>query len=262
MFGKHFHTNKKERFGLRKFKQGLASVTVGALLFTTAVQVGGFPSSDSQVVYAAEATYLTSTNWTLNNQISSGNKYIDPNFMTAYTGAETIIRNEEGKEIKLTATITPFGTVPEGVSYLVEGDNQSSYGATSDMFVGNPNPATTPALGIYVQPIPYNNPSQWDFNGAREEAVITFRFSEPVVNPIIDVSGIGGSADGYLDRETNGRGSYNSTILSLLTNGVRLEAASTGANLKVTDTVIEAAEKNTYNRSVVPADASGTGSGR
>ncbi|WP_161979908.1 MucBP domain-containing protein [Streptococcus sp. S784/96/1] len=262
MFGKHFHTNKKERFGLRKFKQGLASVTVGALLFTTAVQVGGFPSSDSQVVYAAEATYLTSTNWTLNNQISSGNKYIDPNFMTAYTGAETIIRNEEGKEIKLTATITPFGDIPEGISYLVEGDNQSSYGATSDMFVGNPNPAATPALGIYVQPLPYNDPSQWDFNGVREEAVITFRFSEPVVDPIIDVSGIGGSADAYLDNERNGRGSYNSTILSLLTDGVRLEAASKGANLKVTDTVIEAAEKNTYNLSVVPANASGTGPGR
>ncbi|WP_165437412.1 MucBP domain-containing protein [Streptococcus ruminantium] len=253
---------KQEYFSLRKFKGGLASVTVGAALFLAGAAVETIVSPQAVVVYAEEATYSTNTTWTLDNKISSENTYVDPEFSTPYATAETSVQLENGKTIGVVAKITPVGEFPEGIAYLVKGDDQSSYGALPEMFVGNPAPETIPALGIYVQPAPYNDAEQWDFSGARDEAIVTFTFSEPVTNPIIDLSGIGGSADSYSDTEKTGRGSFNSTILTLLTQDVVLEAASSGANLTVTDKVIEATAKNTYHRSVVPADASGTGSER
>lgn len=108
----------------------------------------------STIVYAAEASYAANDVWTLNDQIPASNAYInpDPNLnFTPFKAASTSITTEDGKTVDLTATITPTSGVQEGISYLVEGNDQSSYDATSDMLLGNPNPSSIPALGIYVQ---------------------------------------------------------------------------------------------------------------
>ncbi|WP_394404736.1 hypothetical protein [Streptococcus sp. 20-1249] len=96
-------------------------------------------------------------------------------------------------------TIAPLGSNAEGVSYLTDGNNQSSYLATANQFAGNPNPAEIPALGIMVQSPQFIGDDSFaniqpilNRNGAVEMATLTYTFSEPITDPIIDLSGIGG----------------------------------------------------------------------
>ncbi|HEM2812910.1 TPA: MucBP domain-containing protein, partial [Streptococcus suis] len=243
---------KQEYFSLRKFKRGLASVTVGATLFMAGAAVESLLPSQSAIVYAAETNYYTSSTWAFDSSLN-GNQYVNPHLNLApYSGASTTIDRQNATSVGVTTTIEPINSeVPVGISYLVDGSDQSSYAATADMFVGNPNPTSLPALGIYVQPSPNEGGGTFagklNFNGRYEAALLTVKFSEPVTNPIIDLSGLGG--DGVI----NDRASFNSTVLELMTPNVTLEKASTGANLTVANNMIEVTEKNTFNMSVLEA---------
>ncbi|MGU7966617.1 MucBP domain-containing protein [Streptococcus suis] len=243
---------KQEYFSLRKFKRGLASVTVGAALFMVGGVVEPLLSSQSAIVYAAETNYYTSGTWSFDSSLN-GNQYVNPHLNLApYSGASTTIDRQNATSVGVTTTIEPISSeVPIGISYLVDGSDQSSYAATADMFVGNPNPSSLPALGIYVQPSPNEGGGTFadklNFNGRYEAALLTVKFSEAVTNPIIDLSGLGG--DGVI----NDRASFNSTVLELMTPNVTLEKASTGANLTVANNTIEVTEKNTFNMSVLEA---------
>ncbi|MBO4124920.1 MucBP domain-containing protein [Streptococcus suis] len=241
---------KQEYFSLRKFKRGLASVTVGAALFMVGGVVESLLPSQSAIVYAAETNYYTSSTWAFDSSLN-GNQYVNPyeNF-APYSGASATIDRQNATSVGVTTTIEPINSeVPVGISYLVDGGDQSRYGATADMFVGNPNPSSIPALGVYVQPSPNEGGGTFagklNFNGRYEAALLTFKFSEAVTNPIIDLSGLGG------DNQINNRASFNSTVFELMTPNVTLEKASTGANLTVTNNMIEVTEKNTFNRSVL-----------
>ncbi|WP_024408080.1 YSIRK-type signal peptide-containing protein, partial [Streptococcus suis] len=243
---------KQEYFSLRKFKRGLASVTVGAALFMVGGVVESLLPSQSAIVYAAETNYYTSSTWAFDSSLN-GNQYVNPyeNF-APYSGASATIDRQNATSVGVTTTIEPINSeVPVGISYLVDGGDQSRYGATADMFVGNPNPSSIPALGVYVQPSPNEGGGTFagklNFNGRYEAALLTFKFSEAVTNPIIDLSGLGG------DNQINNRASFNSTVFELMTPNVTLEKASTGANLTVTNNMIEVTEKNTFNRSVLEA---------
>ncbi|HEL1976729.1 TPA: MucBP domain-containing protein [Streptococcus suis] len=237
---------------MRKFKRGLASVTVGATLFMAGAAVESLLPSQSAIVYAAETNYYTSSTWAFDSSLN-GNQYVNPHLNLApYSGASTTIDRQNATSVGVTTTIEPINSeVPVGISYLVDGSDQSSYAATADMFVGNPNPTSLPALGIYVQPSPNEGGGTFagklNFNGRYEAALLTVKFSEPVTNPIIDLSGLGG--DGVI----NDRASFNSTVLELMTPNVTLEKASTGANLTVANNMIEVTEKNTFNMSVLEA---------
>ncbi|MEG3265354.1 MucBP domain-containing protein, partial [Streptococcus suis] len=243
---------KQEYFSLRKFKRGLASVTVGAALFMVGGGVESLLPSQSAIVYAAETNYYTSSTWAFNSSLN-GNQYVNPYLNLApYSGASTTIDRQNATSVGVTTTIEPINSeVPVGISYLVDGSDQSNYAATADMFVGNPNPSSLPALGIYVQPAPNEGGGTFagklNFNGRYEAALLTVKFSEAVTNPIIDLSGLGG--DGVI----NDRASFNSTVLELMTPNVTLEKASTGANLTVANNMIEVTEKNTFNMSVLEA---------
>ncbi|HEM5006706.1 TPA: MucBP domain-containing protein, partial [Streptococcus suis] len=243
---------KQEYFSLRKFKRGLASVTVGAALFMVGGVVESLLPSQSAIVYAAETNYYTSSTWAFDSSLN-GNQYVNPYLNLApYSGASTTIDRQNATSVGVTTTIEPINSeVPVGISYLVDGSDQSSYAATADMFVGNPNPSSLPALGIYVQPAPNEGGGTFagklNFNGRYEAALLTVKFSEAVTNPIIDLSGLGG--DGVI----NDRASFNSTVLELMTPNVTLEKASTGANLTVANNMIEVTEKNTFNMSVLEA---------
>ncbi|WP_449457373.1 YSIRK-type signal peptide-containing protein [Streptococcus suis] len=72
---------KQEYFSLRKFKRGLASVTVGATLFMAGAEVESFVAPQV-VVYASEETYSANGEWTFTDTIPSSNANVNPQ-MTA-----------------------------------------------------------------------------------------------------------------------------------------------------------------------------------
>ncbi|HEM6281792.1 TPA: YSIRK-type signal peptide-containing protein [Streptococcus suis] len=67
---------------MRKFKRGLASVTVGATLFMAGAAVESFVAPQV-VVYAAEETYSANGEWTFTDTIPSDNPNVNPQ-MTAW----------------------------------------------------------------------------------------------------------------------------------------------------------------------------------
>ncbi|HEM3504935.1 TPA: MucBP domain-containing protein [Streptococcus suis] len=250
---------------MRKFKRGLASVTVGATLFMAGAAVESF-AAPQVVVYAAEETYSANGEWTFTDTIPSSNANVNPQMTewayTAHTTAESTITEQDGSTITVTATITPTNGNEVGVSYLVPGENQAAYSATPDMLAGTPEPASIPAMGIYLQPSPSTPAADFseklNYSGEVENAELTLTFSEEVTNPIIDLSGIGGSGKAIVDDVKTGevflaRGSFNSTNFKLVTPDVKLEKL-TGTNLTVTDTTINVTEKNTYDKAVVGND--------
>ncbi|HEM6131187.1 TPA: MucBP domain-containing protein [Streptococcus suis] len=256
---------KQEYFSLRKFKRGLASVTVGATLFMAGAAVESFVAPQV-VVYAAEETYSANGEWTFTDTIPSDNPNVNPQMTawayTPHTTAESTITEQDGSTVTVTATITPTNGNEVGVSYLVPGENQAAYSATPDMLAGTPEPASIPAMGIYLQPSPStpstNLSEKLNYSGEVENAELTLTFSEEVTNPIIDLSGIGGSGKAIVDDVKTGevflaRGSFNSTNFKLVTPDVKLEKL-TGTNLTVTDTTINVTEKNTYDKAVVGND--------
>ncbi|HFI0028929.1 TPA: MucBP domain-containing protein [Streptococcus suis] len=256
---------KQEYFSLRKFKRGLASVTVGATLFMAGAAVESFVAPQV-VVYAAEETYSANGEWTFTDDIPSNNANVNPQMTawayTAHTTAESTITEQDGSTVTVTATITPTNGNEVGVSYLVPGENQAAYSATPDMLAGTPEPASIPAMGIYLQPSPSTPAADFseklNYSGEVENAELTLTFSEEVTNPIIDLSGIGGSGKAIVDDVKTGevflaRGSFNSTNFKLVTPDVKLEKL-TGTNLTVTDTTINVTEKNTYDKAVVGND--------
>ncbi|NQO90414.1 LPXTG cell wall anchor domain-containing protein [Streptococcus suis] len=250
---------------MRKFKRGLASVTVGATLFMAGAAVESFVAPQV-VVYAAEETYSANGEWTFTDTIPSDNPNVNPQMTawayTPHTTAESTITEQDGSTVTVTATITPTNGNEVGVSYLVPGENQAAYSATPDMLAGTPEPASIPAMGIYLQPSPStpstNLSEKLNYSGEVENAELTLTFSEEVTNPIIDLSGIGGSGKAIVDDVKTGqvflaRGSFNSTNFKLVTPDVKLEKL-TGTNLTVTDTTINVTEKNTYDKAVVGND--------
>ncbi|HEM4584899.1 TPA: MucBP domain-containing protein [Streptococcus suis] len=256
---------KQEYFSLRKFKRGLASVTVGATLFMAGAAVESFVAPQV-VVYAAEETYSANGEWTFTDTIPSSNANVNPQMTawayTPHTTAESTITEQDGSTVTVTATITPTNGNEVGISYLVPGENQAAYSATPDMLAGTPEPASIPAMGIYLQPSPSTPAADFseklNYSGEVENAELTLTFSEEVTNPIIDLSGIGGSGKAIVDDVKTGevflaRGSFNSTNFKLVTPDVKLEKI-TGTNLTVTDTTINVTEKNTYDKAVVGND--------
>ncbi|WP_153992489.1 YSIRK-type signal peptide-containing protein, partial [Streptococcus suis] len=256
---------KQEYFSLRKFKRGLASVTVGATLFMAGAALETLVVPQAAVVYAAEETYSVNGNWTFTDNIPTSNTNVNPQMTawdyTPHTAGQTTVTQQDGSTVTVTATITPTNGNGVGVSYLVPGDDQSYYKATAEMLAGNPDPATIPAMGIYLQPSPSTPGTsladKLNYSGVVENAELTLTFSEEVTNPIIDLSGVGGSGKAIVD-DTTGRvyvakGSFNSTNFELITPGVKFEQL-TGTNLTVTDTTLQVTEKNTYDKAVVGTD--------
>ncbi|HFH8342008.1 TPA: MucBP domain-containing protein [Streptococcus agalactiae] len=177
---------------------------------------------------------------------------------------------DDNSTVKVTATITPVEGNDEGSGILTNGGNQSEYKATSEMFVGNVDPAKIPALGVYTQPGRTEGGSKLsdklNFNGKAPSTILTLKFDKAVTDPIIDLSGVGGNArlsftetvmenGKIVEKFDYARGSYNSTFFELITPGISLEKASSGVNLTVTANTVDVTDKNTFNESVVnPSD--------
>ncbi|MBM7642503.1 hypothetical protein JOC28_000800, partial [Streptococcus loxodontisalivarius] len=220
-------------------------------------------------------SYATSGTWELTDAFPSSvqNQNVAADFQgEAYQSAQTTVTRDDNTTITVTATIAPADGVQAGVGLLTNGANQSSYRATSDMFVGTPNPSTLPALGVYTQSAPLEDDEnvidKMNYSGKKAISILTLTFSQEVTDPIIDLSGIGGNGritfNDYIYNTSTmrydavplyARGSFNSTYFELLSSDVTLEKASEGVNLTVTSNSIDVTDKNTYFRSVVdPTD--------
>jgi hypothetical protein len=66
------------------------------------------------------------------------------------------------------------------------------------MFVGAPTPSALPGLGLLTNASycggPVGSRAHQDFTGACDTGVLTLSFAQPVTNPILDISGLGGFA--------------------------------------------------------------------
>nr|WP_301183086.1 MucBP domain-containing protein [Streptococcus suis] len=255
---------KQEYFSLRKFKRGLASVTVGAALFMAGVATETLVVQKTAVVYADVADYAINSTWELSDKITSGLQ-TPRDADLAFSSATATVVKKDGSNVAVHVAITPTNTDQTGSVYVMQGNNQGVYSATANMFAGETAPATMPALAVMVQTPMSKAPERsqelidkLNFNGKVDQGFLTITFSEAVTNPIIDISGLGGL--GQANSTTYARGSFNSTDLELLTEGVSLEAASSGTNLAITPTKITVVDRNTYNHSVVTENQH-TGSG-
>ncbi|HFI5479042.1 TPA: YSIRK-type signal peptide-containing protein, partial [Streptococcus agalactiae] len=231
------------------------------------------PTTDNAAPSVDKRTYATSGDWTLQNPYADSvrNKNISPSVRDeSFKSAETTVVRDDNSTVKVTATITPVEGNDEGSGILTNGGNQSEYKATSEMFVGNVDPAKIPALGVYTQPGRTEGGSKLsdklNFNGKAPSTILTLKFDKAVTDPIIDLSGVGGNArlsftetvmeNGKIVKKFDyARGSYNSTFFELITPGISLEKASSGVNLTVTANTVDVTDKNTFNESVVnPSD--------
>ncbi|MBM7637113.1 YSIRK-type signal peptide-containing protein, partial [Streptococcus saliviloxodontae] len=235
-----------------------ADTTSEPTLDSTPVAVASAPVAAAT---ADTRTYSTSGTWALADEYADNDLVVeDVAASKGYATATTSIAREDGTVVNVTASIKPVDGNPEGIGYLANGADQSKYGATAEMFVGNPNPSTIPALGILTQPSDTEGGGdlrdKLNFSGKEASTILTLTFDQEVTNPIIDLSGVGGNSrirfvTGY------SRGSFNATYFELLTSDVTLEKASEGVNLTVTDTSIEVTDKNAFHRSVVDPTYSG-----
>ena len=270
--------DRQLKFGLKKKKGGggAASFIIGSVLLGAMIATPVIANNQNAVVFAAESSSTTSgtdtynyqTNpllinkkWTLVDRISLNDNISDllingDNTTEAYKLATTTIGDDNNK-VDATVTMTPLKDDYEGISVLQEGKNQAIYAATSDMFIGNPNPSEMPALGILTQPAPDEGGNDWsskfNFNGDFPIAILKISFDKVVTNPVIDVSGIGGSTSTdylYYGNIVYARGSFNSTVLELLDSDVSLKTAS-GVNLTDGSKEIRVKERNTYYRAVL-----------
>lgn len=231
------------------------------------------PTTDNVAPSVDKRTYATSGDWTLQNPYADSvrNKNISPSVRDeSFKSAETTVVRDDNSTVKVTATITPVEGNDEGSGILTNGGNQSEYKATSEMFVGNVDPAKIPALGVYTQPGRTEGGSKLsdklNFNGKAPSTILTLKFDKAVTDPIIDLSGVGGNArlsftetvmenGKIVEKFDYARGSYNSTFFELITPGISLEKASSGVNLTVTANTVDVTDKNTFNESVVnPSD--------
>ena len=271
-------TERQLKFGLKKKKGGggAASFIIGSVLLGAMIATPVIANNQNAVVFAAESagttsgtdTYNYQTNpllinkvWNLVERIpfnkNINDLLLDTGYTTnAYKLATTTI-GDENNEVNATVTITPLKDAYEGISVLQDGKDQASYAATSDMFIGNPNPSKMPALGISTQPAPDEGGNDWsskfNFNGDFPVAILKISFDKVVTNPVIDVSGIGGSTSTdyfYHGNIVYARGSFNSTVLELLDSDVSLKTAS-GVNLTDGSKEIRVKERNTYYRAVL-----------
>lgn len=231
------------------------------------------PTTDNAAPSVDKRTYATSGDWTLQNPYADSvrNKNISPSVRDeSFKSAETTVVRDDNSTVKVTATITPVEGNDEGSGILTNGGNQSEYKATSEMFVGNVDPAKIPALGVYTQPGRTEGGSKLsdklNFNGKAPSTILTLKFDKAVTDPVIDLSGVGGNArlsftetvmenGKIVEKFDYARGSYNSTFFELITPGISLEKASSGVNLTVTANTVDVTDKNTFNESVVnPSD--------
>lgn len=178
--------------------------------------------------------------------------------VSSQTSASMSFRGGMTASVSLTRATTQYG-VP--AARLEPTTPHSAYGAASSMFSPTLDPATTPTVGVVVSSGMCGGLNYSGFCDGH--GTLTIAFSQPVTDPILDVSGLGGYywceetrprddacdpiEDAGLTLATNADGartaaSWISQQLTITTPGVTFSAPS-GVNLATTATTLTAADK-------------------
>ncbi|MDU5369581.1 MAG: SHIRT domain-containing protein [Finegoldia magna] len=229
-----------------------------ALLLSCAITLTSIGLTGSSKTYAEVSAndFDVNTAWTMSNNI--GTKFTVKNGAGAYSTGKSKIG-----DVGVTATFVKQADRNDGASYLSDnGNNQAAYGATDDMFYGNPDPGSIPALGMNTQPSngcggPLGSWQKYNADKEYEVGSVTFKFAKKVTDPILDLSGLGGyvSRVGSYNYNGNmilvGMGSFNTTNLHLATKGITLENVASNSNLTTDNNIIKVKDRNTHTRAIV-----------
>ncbi|MFQ8697063.1 MAG: SHIRT domain-containing protein, partial [Peptoniphilus harei] len=231
-----------------------------SLLILMLMIVGVFATDKLSVFAEVSASdFDVNTGWTMSGDITTG--YTVKNGNRAYSKGKATIG-----DVGVTATFVKQADRNGGASYLSgNGNNQAAYGATSNMFYGNPDPASIPALGMNTQPSngcggPLGSWQKYNADGEYEVGSVTFKFDRKVTDPILDLSGLGGYVSRVGSYVYNGQmylvgmGSFNSTNLHLATEGITVEPLTSNSNLTADNNIIQVKDRNTYTRAEVDND--------
>ena len=224
------------------------SLLLSASALSMALMLPGIDTS-----YAiSDYDFDVNTDWKMSNDITT--EYSVPDGVRAYsTGTATV------GGIGVTARFVKQADRNDGASYLSgNGKHQADYAATSDMFYANPDPSTIPALAINAQASngvggKLNTYQKANYSGRAEVGTVTLTFDKTVTDPVLDLSGLGGYVNAFGDFQYSngtgavlGRGSFNSTDIELITDGVSFEKGASNSNLEVTNNTIKVKNRNTF----------------
>ncbi|MFF0145496.1 SdrD B-like protein [Amycolatopsis sulphurea] len=218
---------------------------------SAAVQIATSP----EAVAAGENGYVFNDQWTLVSPGSASGPRTPSAFKSqAATKATTKIPLSTGT-VDVTAQFSAGPEQLPGANFLANGTNQASYGAAANMLTGSPDPAKLPALGVLTTASscggPVGTAAHQNFDGVCENTgKLTLKFSKPVTNPVLDITGLGGQSN--VERDINGvfwaRGSFDATHWTIQTPGVSFAELSGGrTNLKTDGKTLEVAADNSHN---------------
>ncbi|MFD6056373.1 SdrD B-like domain-containing protein, partial [Agromyces sp. NPDC060279] len=198
--------------------------------------------------HAAEQNgYVFNDAWSLTGP-SSETQYSPAS--PAHNAATSALPTRTGS-VGVTAEFSPNGSRSPGGAVLTNGTDQSAYGATAAMFTGAPDPARLPALGFYGLASegcggPLGSAAHQNFADECAIGQLTLTFDRPVTDVVLDLSGVGGYAGQWID--SYARGSFNSTVWSIASDGVQFAGLSSAAtNLSMTPTTLRVTNDNTWN---------------
>ncbi|MDU5418081.1 SdrD B-like domain-containing protein, partial [Peptoniphilus harei] len=215
--------------------------------------VGVF-ATDKLSVFAEinDKDFDVNTDWRMSNDITT--EFSVPDGVRAYSTGKAKVGN-----IGVTTKFVKQADRNDGASYLSgNGKHQADYAATSDMFYANPDPSTIPALAINAQASngvggKLNTYQKANYSGRAEVGTVTLTFDKTVTDPVLDLSGLGGYVNAFGDFQYSngtgavlGRGSFNSTDIELITDGVSFEKGASNSNLEVTNNTIKVKNRNTF----------------
>ncbi|WP_285726803.1 SdrD B-like domain-containing protein [Psychromicrobium xiongbiense] len=238
----------------RRLRQTLAAVLSMALALSALIAFQVVNASVSEA--ATQNGYVFNDAWQLTNAGSAATQYTDSSQSSYATNSATSSIPLRTGAVKLAAQFALDSSQIAGTSSLTNGSNQGAYGATSNTFIGSPTPSQLPALGVVTNASKCNGPmgsaAHQNFDGiCSPVGTLTLTFSQPVTDPVMDISGLGGWSFQYVNGYA--RGSFNNTHWTLLTPGVSFTALSAGhTDLAITSTTLGAVSRNTSTHCDTP----------
>ncbi|WP_291793491.1 SdrD B-like domain-containing protein, partial [Brevibacterium sp.] len=197
--------------------------------------------------------YVFNDAWTMTGD-NVTTQYSPTNGGASYHSAETLLPSRLGG-VEVEASFAENSDRSPSTSVFGNGTNQGAYRATAANFLGAPNPADLPALGLYTNGSAgcggaLGTAAHQNQNGACDVGQLTLNFSKPVTDMVLDISGLGGfvwATPANSNGNSGARGSFNTTDWSLATEGVTFASVSGGAvNLSADATSLTVDDLNTW----------------
>jgi len=224
----------------------LRTVFARAVAMTVAIAVASLGLVAAQTLGAGRADaavqngYVFNDAWTLLGGDQTTKYTTGSN--GAYFSASSNLSTSTGN-VGITAQFTQDPNRNPSATFLSAGGDQSLYNATANTFIGSPTPSALPALAMYTNSSDgcggaLGTAAHQNFSSSCAVGTLTFAFSRPVTDAVLDISGLGGYSYRFLN-SGYARGSFNATSWKIITDGVTFSNPSAGrTNLSVSDTVL------------------------